>query len=248
VSYLFIGPNDRPAARRQILFEDNHLLAIAKQAGDLVQGDRTGDLCLAVAAKACLAQSRGRPDAFIGVVHRLDRPVSGVLLLAKTSKAAARLSEQFRERAITKIYWAIVDGRLPPGQSGRLENHLWKDEKNGMARIVNPEHADSRLAALAWRILAARPGRALMEIDLLTGVFHQIRAQLAHIGCPIAGDVLYGAREGLGRMIALHALRLTFLHPIRQEPVTVTAPLPPPLLSLQRRMGLAQNQNPRHKK
>ena len=240
-SYLVLGPRDIPSARRTILFEDNHCLALAKHTGDLVQPDRTGDTCLADAAQAYLAHAGDKPGrAYLGVIHRLDRPVSGVVLFARTSKAAGRLARQFREREVQKTYWALVEGRLPRERSGRLEDRLLREGKGGTVKVASPAAAGARTAVLSYKVVARRPGRALLEIRLETGVKHQIRVQLAARGFPVAGDVRYGARPLSAGWIALHARRLTFTHPTLLHPVTVIASPSRRFLGLQKRWGLAR--------
>ena len=207
------------------LFLDNHLLAVAKPPGLLTQADRTGDPDLVSLAKAYLKRRFDKPgNVFVGLVHRLDRPTSGVVVLARTSKAAARLSDQFRRRTPEKRYLAVLDGVL--GEAGELEDGLAAD---GASVRVVPVGADgSKRAALRWRTVSAEGGRSLVEVELLTGRKHQIRAQLAARGAPVVGDFRYGRPTPFadGRGIALHAWRLTVEHPTLREPVAVAAPPP----------------------
>lgn len=217
---------DGPEAPFEVRYLDNHLLVVVKPSGMLAQGDRTGDADLVTLAKAYLKERFDRPgDVFVGLVHRLDRPTSGVMVVARTSKAAGRLSDQFRRRAVEKRYLAVVDGNL--AESGERVDGLVKGE-GGSVRIVAPDHADAQRAALHWRTLAADSGRSLVEVELLTGRKHQIRAQLAAMGAPVLGDFRYGNETPFadGRGIALHAYCLTFDHPTRREPMTFSAPLP----------------------
>ncbi len=210
----------------EVLFEDNHCLALNKPAGMLVQGDRTGDPTLADAAGSYLRQRYGKPGrVFVGVVHRLDRPVSGVVLLARTSKAASRLAEQFRRGSVGKRYLALVE-QAPQPPSGTLVHHLAKDEATNRTRVVGARHAGARLARLRYRVVTQHPGGALLEVEPETGRSHQIRVQLAACGAIIVGDVRYGSRRRLGNMLALHASQLEFEHPTREERLRVEAPLP----------------------
>lgn len=219
-----------------MLHEDNHLLAVVKAAGDLVQGDRTGDVTLLERCKAYLKEKYAKPGAvFLGVVHRLDRPVSGVLLYARTSKGAARLCEQFRARRVEKTYRAVVEGRMPR-EADTLRH--WLAPHHGQRTRVHPsprEIPGGKAMELRYTVLAAGAARSLVEVELITGAKHQIRSQLAAVGCPIVGDWKYASRRGgheperlaEGRAIALHAYSLTVEHPTRREPVRMEAPLPP---------------------
>ena len=208
-----------------VLHLDNHLLVVDKPAGMLSQGDRTGDLDLVTWAKAFLKAEFDKPgNVFVGLVHRLDRPVSGVVVLARTSKAAGRLSDQFRRRTVDKRYLAIVEGRLDGG--GTATDWLRKEE-GGTVRRVAQGAEGAKKARLVWRALASDGRHSLVEVELLTGRAHQVRVQLAGLGAPVAGDLRYGASAPLGdgRGIALHAARLTVEHPTLREPVaTVSAP------------------------
>jgi 23S rRNA pseudouridine1911/1915/1917 synthase len=211
--------------RWPVFYSDNHLLAVYKPAGLLVQGDQSGDVCLLELAKQWVKQRHQKPgNVFLGLVHRLDRPVAGVMLFARTSKAAARLSEQIRSSSVRKVYLAVVEGKKP-ASSARLVHLIERLGKN--SRIVPRQTPASREARLSYRLLDSAGGRSLLEVELETGRRHQIRLQLAHIGCPIVGDCRYGASEPLSaRQIALFARQLTIAHPIRHDPLTFCAPLP----------------------
>ena len=211
--------------RWPVIFEDNHLLALYKPAGLLVQGDESGEVCLLDLAKAWIKERHQKPGrVFLGLVHRLDRPVAGAMVLARTSKAAGRLSHQIRTRQMRKLYLAVVDGRLPSAQ-GELVHHIERGER--ASRIVSAAEPFGREARLDYRVREAAGSRSLVEIDLLTGRKHQIRLQLAHIGCPIVGDVRYGAPSPLpARQIALFARQIVLEHPTRRERLSLTAPLP----------------------
>lgn len=210
----------------QILFEDNHCLAIWKPAGALTTGYAGGEETLDRQVKAYLKEKHRKPgNVFLGVVHRLDRPVTGVLLYARNSKAAARLAEQFRESQVTKTYWALVAGR-PTEPAARLRDWLWKDHQTGIVSVVKVGAPDAKLAELDYVTLAAGKAVSWLAVKPLTGRTHQIRVQLASRGYPILGDAKYGSTSAWPSGIALHARSLTFFHPIRYEPITLTAALP----------------------
>jgi 23S rRNA pseudouridine1911/1915/1917 synthase len=221
-----------------ILFEDNHCLAVAKPAPLLTQGVPPGIPTLESMVKAYLKERyRKAGNVYLGIPHRLDRPVSGVVLFARNTKAARRLAEQFQSRQVRKIYWAVVEPSAagePPPEEGVWQDWLLKVQEEARAERVTPDTAGAREAVLHFRRLRATEEGALLEVEPKTGRMHQIRVQCAARGWPVRGDVLYGARRPFGppaelprdRVIALHARSLTFLHPIRYEPVTVTAPLP----------------------
>lgn len=218
----------------EVLYEDNHCLAVLKPAGALSTHFQGDEETLDRAVKAYLKDRYQKPgNVFLGVVHRLDRPVSGVLLFARTSKAAARLSEQFRNGSIEKVYWAIVEGA--PGDAdrsflarpaGSLEDWLRKDERVGRVEVVPPHSEGARQALLHYQLRGSHNGLTHVEIRPQTGRTHQLRVQMAHHGHPIYGDAKYGAVHTFAPGIALHARSLTFLHPVRYEPITLTADVP----------------------
>lgn len=214
------------SAALEILFEDNHCLAVNKPPRLLTMGDATGERTLLDLAKDYVKRKYDKPGAvFLGVVHRLDRPVSGVVLFARTSKAAARLSEQFRNRTVEKVYRAIVEG-VPPERDAVLQDWLWKEPGRNVTQVVREGTPGAQQAALAVKRLRTTAGRSLVEIRPVTGRSHQIRVQLAHRGWPILGDAKYGSPIRLDGTIALHAASLTVRHPTKGEPVTVTAEEP----------------------
>ena len=213
----------------RILYEDNHLLVVNKRVGEIVQGDKTGDEPLSEKYKAFIAQRDDKPgQVFMGLPHRLDRPVSGITILAKTSKALERLNAMFRESDVHKFYWALVC-REPQLPQDRLEDMLWRNEKQNKSYVARPGSArkDAKLAKLNYTQIGRTDRYWLVEVELLTGRHHQIRCQLANMGCPIKGDLKYGApRSNPDGGISLHARRITFIHPVRKEPMTVEAPVP----------------------
>ncbi len=210
-----------------VLYEDNHLIIVNKRSSDLVQGDSTGDEPLDAAVKQYIREKYNKPgDVFLGVVHRLDRPVSGCVIYARTSKALTRLSELFRTRDVKKSYWAIVTER-PPAEEGVLRNFLKKNEQQNKSYVYDKEVKGSKEATLSYRIIGRSSSFYLVEIDLQTGRHHQIRAQLAAAGCPVRGDLKYGSkRSNEGGGISLHARRISFIHPVKKEEINVEAPLP----------------------
>jgi 23S rRNA pseudouridine1911/1915/1917 synthase len=219
-----------------VLYEDNHCLALSKPAGLLTQGVPPGIPTLEAHARAYLKEKYHKAGhVYLGIPHRLDRPVSGVVLFARSSKAAARLAEQFRNRSVAKVYLGLVEhSGNPPPEEGEWSDFLRKIQAEARSEVVAAGHPEGKLATLRFRRIAADERCALLRLEPLTGRMHQIRVQSASRGWPIFGDVLYGATTSFGapaelprdRVIALHGWRLTFLHPIRYEPVTVTAPLP----------------------
>ncbi|QDU46244.1 Ribosomal large subunit pseudouridine synthase A [Symmachiella dynata] len=221
-----LRPPEVNTAPLEILYADNHCLAVAKPAKLLTAGDRTGDDTLLARSKAYVKQTYGKPgNVYLGIVQRLDRPTSGVVLFARTSKAAARLTKQFRDRTIEKTYLAIVEGNSGPGDA-ELVDWLKKDEARNVVSVTEPGATGGKQSRLRYRVLKRSGGRTLLEVRPLTGRSHQIRVQLSSRKMPIVGDRKYGARVGLGGKIALHAASLTFEHPTRREMLTVTAELP----------------------
>jgi len=213
----------------RILYEDNHLLVINKKAGEIVQGDKTSDEPLTETCKAFIAKRDAKPgQVFMGLPHRLDRPVSGIVVLAKTSKALERLNAMFRDGNVSKIYWALVCNE-PQQKEKLLEGMLWRNEKQNKSYICRPGalRKDARLAKLIYKYIGKTERYFLLEVELMTGRHHQIRCQLSDMGCPIKGDLKYGApRSNPDGGISLHARRITFTHPVKKEPLTIEAPVP----------------------
>lgn len=210
-----------------ILYEDNHLLIVNKAAGILVQGDVTGDMPLAEHCKQYIKEKYNKPgDVFLGVVHRLDRPVSGVVVLARTSKSLERMNALFRERQTVKTYWTIVNQK-PITSEGSLLHWLMKDEKKNKTTAFKKETPGALRAELNYNLIASKAGEYLIEVNPITGRPHQIRVQLASMGCAIKGDLKYGStHSNHDGSICLHARRLEFIHPVKKELITVQAPLP----------------------
>ncbi len=210
----------------EILYEDNHCLAVAKPSGVPATHFQGKEETLDRAVKSYLKERYAKPgNVYLGIVHRLDKPVSGVLLFARTSKAAARLSEQFREGAVGKVYWAVVEGELD-STAGTLEDWLLKDQQARRVEVVEPRTRGARQALLHFQRKGGHEGLTWLELRPQTGRTHQLRVQLAHHGYPIYGDARYGSIHTFPGAIALHARSLTFLHPVRYEPITLTADLP----------------------
>ncbi len=209
------------------MYQDNHIIALNKKPGDIVQGDRTGDTPLSEKVKNYIKLAAQKPgDAFLGTVHRIDRPVSGVVLFAKTSKALTRLNMMFQQREIQKTYWAVVKNR-PPQNEGKLEHYLIKNEAKNKSKAYVNQIKNSLHAVLEYKIIAVSDRYFLLEINPHTGRHHQIRVQLAAMGCPIKGDVKYGAeRTNPDASIHLHARKITFLHPVKKEKMSIVAPAP----------------------
>lgn len=208
----------------RILYEDNHLIAINKPAGILVQGDETGDTPLSELVKDFIKERDGKPgNVFCGVIHRIDRPVSGVVILAKTGKGLCKMNELFREDKISKTYRALVNG-VPEEKERVLNNFLRKNSKTRKADVFNKAVENAKASTLSYRLLEIRGQQSILEIKPVTGRFHQIRAQLAFNRLPIVGDVKYGAPQLLkNRSICLHAYQIEFMHPVKLEPVKIIA-------------------------
>ena len=230
----------------EVLYEDNHIIAVNKTCNEIVQGDKTGDTPLSEIVKAYIKEKYNKPgEVFLGVTHRLDRPTSGVVLFARTSKALTRLNEMFKEKSkvesrkskeelstvncqlsIKKTYWAIVQG-APKLPEARLENWLVRNEAQNKSYIVKPGAKEAKQAILSYKTLAKGENYTLLEVNLETGRHHQIRCQLAAIGCPIKGDLKYGAkRSNPDGGICLHARQIEFIHPVSKQDICITAPVP----------------------
>lgn len=210
-----------------VLFEDNHIIAVNKRPGDIVQGDKTGDTPLSDIVKAYLKDKYNKPgNVYLGVTHRLDRPTSGVVVFAKTSKALPRLNKIFANKEAQKTYWAIVKNK-PPKQADTLTHWLKRNSIKNKSVAYSKEVPESKKASLTYTVLATLNNYFLLEVDLHSGRHHQIRAQLAAIGCPIKGDLKYGFnRSNPDGSISLHARKLSFIHPVKKETVTIIAPVP----------------------
>ena len=211
----------------QVIYEDNHIIVVAKHSGEIVQGDKSGDRPLTEDVKAYLKEKYAKPGlVFLGVVHRLDRPVSGLVVFARTSKALSRLNEMFRNGSIHKTYWALVQ-TPPPAEEGELIHWLTRNERQNKSYAYRNEVPGSKKAVLRYRVIGQTDRYTLLEIQLLTGRHHQIRCQLAAMGCPIRGDLKYGApRSTPDGSISLLARRIEFVHPVSKEIIRLEAPLP----------------------
>ena len=210
-----------------VIYEDNHLLVVNKKAGQLVQGDRTGDVPLVDIGKAYIKKRYSKPGAvFLGVVHRIDRPVSGLVVFARTSKALSRMNELFRNKETQKVYWAISEN-APPSASGELVHWLSKDSLKNKTTAYAAMHEGAQRSELKYTLLAEKSGFYFLEVRPRTGRPHQIRVQLASMGCPIVGDKKYGSSKvNADKSICLHARRLSFLHPVQKVEVSFLAELP----------------------
>ena len=211
-----------------VLYEDNHIIAVNKTCNEIVQGDKTGDTPLSEMVKAYIKARYNKPgEVFLGVTHRLDRPTSGIVLFARTSKALTRLNEMFKSHEqIKKTYWAIVQG-CPKVPEARLENWLVRNEAQNKSYIAKPGAKEAKQAILSYKTLVKGDHYTLLEVNLETGRHHQIRCQLAAIGCPIKGDLKYGAkRSNPDGGICLHARKIEFIHPVSKQNICITAPVP----------------------
>jgi 23S rRNA pseudouridine1911/1915/1917 synthase len=211
----------------QVLFEDNHIIIINKRAGDITQGDKTGDKPLSDVIKEYIKEKYNKPgEVFIGTVHRLDRPTSGIVIFARTSKALTRLNKMLRDKVIDKTYWALVKN-APIKATDTITNFLKKDTKKNKSFVYKKEIEGCKKAVLHYKILQNLENYCLLEIDLETGRHHQIRTQLSHIGSVIKGDLKYGAsRSNKDGSISLHARKIKFIHPVSKEEIAITAPTP----------------------
>lgn len=211
----------------QIIHEDNHIIVVNKRVGDIVQGDKTGDKPLSDVVKEYIKEKYNKPgDVFLGVVHRLDRPTTGIVVFAKTSKALTRLNETFKNRETQKTYWAVVK-KLPPKENDTLVHFLKRNTKNNTSKAHLKEVPDSKIASLDYKIIKELNNYYALEINLHTGRHHQIRAQLSAIGSPIKGDLKYGFdRSNPDGGIHLHARKLVFIHPVSKENIEIIAPVP----------------------
>lgn len=210
-----------------VVYEDNHLIIVNKAASEIVQGDKTGDEPLSESLKRYLKEKYNKPgNVFLGVVHRLDRPVSGLVVFAKTSKALSRLNTMLAQGEVKKTYWAIVTAR-PPQEEGELIHYLVRNEQQNKSYAYDRERQGSKQAILHYRLIATSDRYWLLEVDLKTGRHHQIRCQLSKMGCPIKGDLKYGApRSNPDGSISLHARRIRFVHPVSKQSIDLTAPVP----------------------
>lgn len=211
----------------EVLYEDNHIIAVNKRPSDIVQGDKTGDTPLSDFVKQYIKEKYNKPgEVFIGTVHRIDRPVSGIVLFAKTSKALARLNQMFQTKEIQKTYWAVVKNK-PPHKNGKLIHYLKKNEAKNMSKAFQKETDGALRCELDYEIIAQSDTYSLLEVRPLTGRHHQIRVQLSAMGSPIKGDLKYGFdRSNKDASIHLHARKVEFIHPVKKEPVVITAPPP----------------------
>jgi len=210
-----------------VVYEDNHIIVVNKTASEIVQGDKTGDTPLSETVKQYLKEKYNKPgNVFLGVTHRLDRPVSGLVVFAKTSKALSRLNDMFRNGEVKKTYWAIVRNR-PQELEGELTNWLVRNEKQNKSYAYDKEVKDSKKAVLCYKTIGHSQYYHLLEVDLKTGRHHQLRCQLATMGCPIKGDLKYGSpRSNPDGSICLHARRIAFVHPVSKESIEIEAPVP----------------------
>mgnify|MGYP006294368141 CR=1 FL=1 len=222
---------EREPLAGRILYEDNHIIAVNKRSSEIVQSDSSGDPSLAEAVKGFIKARDGKPgNGFLGLPHRLDRPTSGVVVFAKTGKALGRLGTLFKERGVRKVYWAVVDA-APPADGGTLVHYLVRDRKKNKSFARESERSGAKRAELRYTLIAATDNYFLLEIHPKTGRHHQIRAQLAAVGCRIKGDLKYGARRSNPEGgIHLHARQVTLVHPVKREEISITADPPPDVL------------------
>lgn len=210
-----------------VIYEDNHIIVVNKTSSEIVQGDKTGDIPLSEIVKQYIKEKYDKPgNVFLGVTHRLDRPVSGLVVFARTSKALTRLNDMFRNNEVKKTYWAVVK-QCPPQDEGELVHYLVRNEQQNKSYAYDEEMKNSKKAILHYRLIGHSQNYYLLEVDLKTGRHHQIRCQLAKIGCPIKGDLKYGfPRSNPDGSICLHSRRVQFVHPVSKELIDLVAPLP----------------------
>jgi len=215
----------------EVLYEDNHIIAVNKKASDIIQGDKTGDKPLPEFVKDYIKKKYNKPgEVYLGVVHRLDRPVSGVVLFARTSKSLSRLNEMFREKKVQKTYWAVVKNK-PQNASDTLIHFLLKNQAKNKSKAFSREGNHALRSELSYQLIKSLDKYHLIEVIPKTGRHHQIRVQLSKIGCPIKGDVKYGFdRTNKDKSIHLHARKIDFVHPVKKEPISITAPTPKDVL------------------
>ncbi len=215
----------------EVLYEDNHIIAVNKRPSDIVQGDKTGDTPLSDFVKQYIKEKYNKPgDVFVGTVHRIDRPVSGIVLFAKTSKALARLNQMFQSKEIQKTYWAVVKNK-PKNISGTLVHYLRKNEAKNMSKAFEKETSGALRSELTYELICTLDNYSLLEVKPQTGRHHQIRVQLSSMGCPIKGDLKYGFdRSNKDASIHLHARKIEFIHPVKKEPIVIVAPPPKEVL------------------
>ena len=211
----------------QVVYEDNHVIVVSKKSGEIVQADKTGDMPLSEMVKQYIKEAYAKPGAvFLGVVHRLDRPVFGLVVFARTSKALTRLNDMFRRGEVHKTYWAIVQNR-PKEEEGELVHWIYRNEQQNKSYALDHEEYAAKKAILRYRVIGSSDNYTLVEVNLLTGRHHQIRCQLAAIGCPIKGDLKYGARRSNpDGSISLLARHIEFVHPVSKQLISLDAPLP----------------------
>lgn len=210
-----------------VLYEDNHIIIVNKSVSEIVQGDKTGDKPLSEIVKDYIKEKYNKPgNVFLGVTHRLDRPTSGIVVFARTSKALPRLNEMFKNKEVSKTYWAVVKSR-PKQEEGTLKHYLVRNEKQNKSYAYDMEKPNSKQAILHYKLIAQSDKYYMLEVDLETGRHHQIRCQLSKIGCPIKGDLKYGAdRSNPDGGINLHARKISFIHPVSKEKIEIVAPVP----------------------
>lgn len=228
--YRKLSEEEFSGLQQRIVYEDNHLLVVNKKSGEITQGDKTGDECLAETYKAFIAQRDGKPgQVFLGIPHRLDRPVCGLVILTKTSKALERMCEMFRNGDVHKTYWALCCGK-PSNPEGVLEDWIVRNEKQNKSYIVKRPGGnvtEAKLARLKYKYLRSTERYHLLEVELMTGRHHQIRCQLSHIGCPVKGDLKYGApRSNPDGGICLQSHAVTFQHPVKKTDISLSADVP----------------------